>query len=460
MTDTELLGEHFNTESFTGWRTLLKALYALPLSDEELKQFTELTNRENAPEQAFKEMWLVVGRRGGKSQISALLAVYAACFIDYTDRLSPGEVATIACISADRKSARAVFRYVSGLLNSNPILKGLIVREDRESIELSNRTCIEISTASFRSSRGYTFAMVICDEIAFWRSDDSANPDAEIINALRPGLATLDGQLIALSSPYAKRGELWRHYSRYYGSDNAEILIAQAASQKLNPTLPDRVIAAAKERDLASAMAEYMAEFRNDIASFIDVEVLNRCTRSEPLTLPPMPGVRYMAFVDPSGGGSDEYSLCIGHIEKPYRLVVDLLVGQRRVNPATVTTDYAKLLKTYNVFEVTGDRYAGQWVAQEFSKNGITYHYSEKNRSELYLDSLQSITAGQVELAPDEKLINQFQHLERRTSRAGRDVIDHSPGLHDDRANAVAGFIALSHKLDKHYTTPHITWAL
>jgi hypothetical protein len=41
------------------------------------------------------------------------------------------------------------------------------------------------------------------------KSEDSANPDSEILNALRPSLATTSGPLIVISSPYAKRGALW-----------------------------------------------------------------------------------------------------------------------------------------------------------------------------------------------------------------------------------------------------------
>jgi hypothetical protein len=36
-------------------------------------------------------------------------------------------------------------------------------------------------------------------------------------------------------------------------------------------------------------------------------------------------------------------------------------------------------------------------------------------------------------------MVSQFVGLERRTSRGGRDSIDHAPGGHDDVANAVAG---------------------
>jgi hypothetical protein len=36
-------------------------------------------------------------------------------------------------------------------------------------------------------------------------------------------------------------------------------------------------------------------------------------------------------------------------------------------------------------------------------------------------------------------LVNQLASLERRTSRGGKETIDHSPGAHDNEANVVAG---------------------
>jgi hypothetical protein len=60
---------------------------------------------------------------------------------------------------------------------------------------------------------------VIADEIAFWRVEGSANPDLEILRALRPSLLTTKGTMIAISSPYARRGELWKAYSKHFGKD-------------------------------------------------------------------------------------------------------------------------------------------------------------------------------------------------------------------------------------------------
>jgi hypothetical protein len=46
-------------------------------------------------------------------------------------------------------------------------------------------------------------------------------------------------------------------------------------------------------------------------------------------------------------------------------------------------------------------------------------------------------------LLDDKRLQAQLIGLERRTSRAGKDSIDHGPGGHDDIANAVAGVAGL-----------------
>jgi hypothetical protein len=55
------------------------------------------------------------------------------------------------------------------------------------------------------------------------------------------------------------------------------------------------------ERDPASADAEYGANFRSDIAAFVDLAVLEACTADGVFELPPMSSASYVAFVDPSG---------------------------------------------------------------------------------------------------------------------------------------------------------------
>ncbi len=456
MTDPELFGHQFGSESWAAWRALLAGFYGLELDEAERKLFEAVTGLSEAPSAALDELWMVIGRRGGKSQSAALLAIFEAAFKDYTSRLSAGEVATVMVLAADRKQARTVMRYIAGLMHSNPMLARMITREDRESIELSNRTVIEVGTASFRAVRGYTVACVIADELAYWRSDESANPDHEILNALRPAMATLNGKLIALSSPYSKRGQLWEVYSRHYGKPGP-ILVAQAESRTMNPSLPERIVTQAMDRDPSAARAEYFAEFRADLEQFIERAVVERAMRPGPLELPYRSEHKYFGFVDPAGGGADGFCIAIGHREKD-QTIVDVL-RERKGPPGAIVTEYAGLLKMYNVREVTGDRYGGEWPAQEFQRHGIRYEPAGKSKSGLYADALAALNSERVELPPDERMLNQLVSLERRTSRAGRDSIDHPPGGHDDRANVIAGLAAQAAR-PVHVTVAHKNLAM
>ena len=89
----------------------------------------------------------------------------------------------------------------------------MVERRTRESIYLDNCIIIEITTCNFRTIRGDTVVAAIAEEIAFWRSDDSSNPDFAVLAVLRPAMATVpDSLLICISSPYSRRGALWEAY--------------------------------------------------------------------------------------------------------------------------------------------------------------------------------------------------------------------------------------------------------
>ena len=199
-----------NADNWTGWRAFLKALFGLPLSAAELALFTQCTGLAAPPEGGLTEAWLVVGRRGGKSLILALVAVYLAIFRDWSAYLQPGETGFIKILAVDRKQALVIMRYARALIVEVKLLRSLLANDDRWTLELTTGLAIEVQTASFRSTRGFTLIGALCDEIAFWRSDEtSANPDAEILAALRPAMSTIPGaMLLCASSPYARRGDL------------------------------------------------------------------------------------------------------------------------------------------------------------------------------------------------------------------------------------------------------------
>jgi phage terminase large subunit-like protein len=195
--------------SWQAWFAFLQVLFGLFTSDDDRALFRRCTGRAEPAASGYREAWLICGRRAGKSFVLALVAVFAACFVNWAPFLAPGERGTIIVVAAERKQARVIYRYARALLTRIPLLAALIERETAEAIDLTNGISIEIMTASFRTIRGPTVIAALLDEIAFWRSEDSANPDAEIVAALRPAMATIpNAMMLAASSPYARRGVL------------------------------------------------------------------------------------------------------------------------------------------------------------------------------------------------------------------------------------------------------------
>jgi hypothetical protein len=255
-------------------------------------------------------------------------AVRAAALACTARDLSP--VGTIMVVAADRRQARVILRYCLGLLRSVPMLAQLIESETRESIGLRNRVVIEVNTASFRSTRGYALIARLLDELAFWPGDDSAEPDYEVLSALRPGMATIpSSMLLCASSPYVRRGVLFDAHRKHFGKDGDSVLVWHAATRAMNPTVRQSVIDEAAERDPASAAAESGAEFRSDIESFVSRDAIEACVAADVRERAPVPEAYYTAFVDPSGGSADSFTLAVG----PRQESVAVIDAVREVRP-------------------------------------------------------------------------------------------------------------------------------
>ena len=331
------------------------------LTDEERAIFTKLTGREREPCERVDELWCIIGRRGGKSRAIAALLVYLATMVDYSAQLVSGESGVVLCLARTQEQAQVVLRYVAGIIDNAPILAKMVIRRAADSLTLSNRGAtieIAVRAASYRSIRGMTCVAAVADEIAFWQADDgSANPDTEILRAIRPSLLTTRGPLIAISSPYARKGELWTTFKRDYGAQgDPRILVARAASREMNPTLRQADIDREMARDPASGLAEYYAEFRTDISAFVSQEVIDGCIAHGVFELPPAAGVSYLGFVDPSGGASDAMTLAIAHRVGDMVILDAAREIQPPFNPDAATTEFSTLLKAYRIGKVIGDQ--------------------------------------------------------------------------------------------------------
>ena len=347
-------------------------------------------------------------------------------------------------LATDRKQSRTILRYIRALLTQIPMLARMVERETAEGFDLTNRIAIEVGTASFKTVRGYTIVAALLDELAFWPTDAAAaaDPDVEVINALKPAMLTVpNSMLLCASSPYARKGALYSAWRRHHGKDGDPVLVWQAPTRTMNPTVPQSAIDQELEVDPSRAAAEYLATFRTDVEALLTREVVDAAVVPGRHELEPLSGVRYVAFVDPSGGSADSMTLAIAHLDRQTKHVVLDACRERRppFSPDAVAKEFCELLKTYGIRRVTGDRYAGEWPRERLRAHGVQYELSEKPKSDLYGALLPLLNAGRAELLDLPRLSAQLVGLERRTARSGRDSIDHAPGGHDDVANSVAG---------------------
>jgi hypothetical protein len=425
-------------ETFASWKTALSVFQGEELETmEELDLFSICTELEEQRTTPYKDAMFIVGRRGGKGRIAAAIGAYLASIPDYSTILAPGEIGLLPIIASDKSQARIVLNYCRDIFMLSPILKQQVEEELSWEIRLKNRIIIRVMTCSTAAVRGWTLIGAILEEVGSWRSD-GANPDKEILRAIRPGRLTTKGPIINISTPYRKIGILWDGYRKHFGIPS-NTLVWKAPSLVMNPTLDREEIAEEMIEDPENARCEYECQWRTDIMDFLSLESVEDCIVQGRVELPPVDGIRYVAFSDPSGGRSDAAALAIGHNDGQ-RVVLDLARRWRAPHdPAAVLGEMALILRSYGLSRVTSDRYAAEWPVKEFARHYITCESSSKNKSELYLDLQPMINSGRVELLDNKQIKAELIGLERRTRSGGHDIIDHAPRAMDDLCNAVAG---------------------
>lgn len=424
-------------KSWATWLVCLKAWFGLPMTPPEVEVYRKHTGRTDPPTKPFREIYLVIGRRGGKSFVSALAVVFLSVFVKWPLGI---ELGYIMIIAVDRRQAQVVFNYVKKILQL-PAFRQMIVSEGKEEIQLSNNIMISVQTCSYKSSRGFGILAAVCDENSFYNVE-GVNPAEEILRSLRPSLGGVAGSmLICPSTGFQKSGPLWAAYRDKFGKDDPDVLVWTGSTRDHNPEYSTAVIERALKEDYTAQAVEYGEDgqfFRADLESYLSSEAIEAVTVPGRLELPRIAGVEYQAFHDSSGGRGDAAVLCVVHREGE-RIVQDCIrIKKSPHNPQDCTLEFAEVAKGYGISSVTGDRYSGSWNSSEWQKHGVNYRNAERSKSDYYLEFLPIIMRGGCELLDNKQQAAELRQLLRRTGK-GKDTVDHPPNLRDDAANALAG---------------------
>jgi hypothetical protein len=211
-------------------------------------------------------------------------------------------------------------------------------------------------------------------------------------------MATLPGSmLVGISSPYRRGGLLWQKFKDHYGKPG-DVLVVRASSKLLNPTLDQAIIDQALADDPEAAKSEWLGEFRNDLAAYVDRETIEAAVDRDVTVRPPRKDIKAFAFLDPSGGMRDSFTCAIA---REGRRGGARLPGR---DQGTLQSDAAHRADRRDAEGARNHdgslRYGAAWVTDAFSKCGITVRHSDRDRIQIYLDALPLFMAGRARLAP------------------------------------------------------------
>jgi len=444
LDDPNLLGgvpEFRELKSWEPWLTFLSGMYGLPMGPRNVERFLHHTGRTKyePPPGGYKEVVLIVGVQSGKSRICSAVSVYEGAIAWLSQKnTSVANIESLLLAQDLRGASKTMFGYVESFFLHSETLRGRVLHKTTTSITLDNGLKISVYPTRPSSIRGLRSPCIILDEFAFYIGTEASATDKEMLTAARGRLATTNGRLIIASSPGGEDGELWRLVKNNWGRDDSPILVWKATAPEMNPTLSKDYLEKQRLVDPVAYRAEVLGEFREGIAPALDPKRVDECRKVGRHELAPRSVHGYVAFVDPSGGRADSFTLAIGHREHGVNVVDAVREWKPPFNPSDVVYEACVLLQQYGVDSVEGDKYGGEWPAEQFRRNGVDYLECPVPKSDLYISMIATTNAVGIELLDNEELIRQLKNLQRHMS-GGRDKIDHRPGSHDDVANAVAG---------------------
>jgi hypothetical protein len=193
---------------------------------------------------------------------------------------------------------------------------------------------------------------------------------------------------------------------------------------------------------------EYLAEFTDNVISWIEPEVLDACIVRGRTKLPRVGDGTYVAAVDPAFKQSD-FALAIAHVTGEGLIVLDLAVrwtGSKKVPLGfeRVCREIAYILREYGIDNLQEDQYAAAAIQQEFLKLGVSYRevpFSRHTRPRLFNNLKHLLVQQNIELLDEPELLRQLRSLEE--SRAADGGTDVRPGYGKDDLACVLALCAL-----------------
>lgn len=414
----------------------------------------------------------IIGRRGGKSTLSAMLAIYCAIITNWKPFLHKTPFATVLVLSHSKEFSDEILEMLRSFIESSPVLKRLINLKKKNTANTMNlsipfiederieysRVQIKVGAASSKTTRGIAACAVLCDEISYWNIDENMKEtDEKIMRAVRPATKQFGKKafIIKLSSPGIKQGVLYNEHLKWQkGTLPQSYVVFKAPSWVWNTILPKEGFIEEWSLDQDGFDSEYRANFVDSLSNFITPEFIDLAVVKH-MTFRPPEGknsrVVYRAAIDAAFKKDTFTFSVVGHFEN--RIKQYVLKGWEGSKKTPVQAkDVAEYIRTvckeYGIDEVSADQYSFEPLREIFAQYGISLvenTFTPTFKKQIYFNLKRLIHSQQMDLLDHEKMVKELKELVIEQTGNGMIKIGHPSGGSDDFADstAIAAFKAV-----------------
>ena len=453
-TDPDFLG----LTLFPSQEVFLRAQYGLPIPDDLIPLYQQMTHLEDAPEgvpnrnetvyepeREKGEGCVVGGVRGGKSTVIAVIALYEATRPHWAQYLQKGEPGYVIHIATTKQQTMLIIGSMTARMldQCGDVLKDIVEVKYQEEIHLVNGMRIKSFPTRSTSFLGLPCICAILDECAhFYQETGSQREDQSIFEALRTRTIQFQGlvKFFLLSNPEAKSGVLWNWYKD--GSQVPNRLTVQAPTWVMNPTISEEFLEERRKETPETFERFYGARFCERVESLYSEPMIESV-----MTLydesPARAGFEYVGGLDASGlSGRDRFAFSIAHKDERNQLVQDVKRSWDTIDPDEIFDEIETLCRSYGVMTVWIDQYAKGYVRHFLEKRNLLAEV-RPSLANVHVNLKNLMLGGKVSLIKDPELTDGLLNTRIYYSRSNNPTVGHPQSAfgHGDLADACASAI-------------------
>lgn len=388
---------------------------------------------------------LRVGRRGGKSLLADVIALYDALVRDHLrNKMLAGEnrITSVICPRLDQ--AQAHILNIAARLAHAPRLRKLLLQQTADELLFANGSTIRAFPCSARGIRGGAWSSCILDEFGHFLTSEEGNAAGDrVLEAAMPSLAQFgeDGWLVVISTPLWKQGAFWTLCQRAESGNFPYMYSLHATTAEMNPAIPKVWLEQRKLEDPDLYRREFEAEFVDGTSAFLNSTDVLACQRERGI-LAPQDGTSYAGAIDPAFS-RDNFALGIAHRQGDL-VVLDGVWTWRREGYEGTLDQVVQVASRYRVKSLRTDQFSAQAVIEGLARRNLhcqAIPWDQDGKWQAYSRMKALINTRGLELPKDDLLAGELMQLEARTTPAGAVRIAAAGGGHDDRASVLAALV-------------------